>query len=182
MIECPDCRGRYPIDPSKSSRTVARIKCPRCSHVFSVDFSAIAPAAMPKSAEPPKPLPPRTKVLIVDDARFFRELIADMLKALPVDFLLAADGVEALEMIRRERPGLVVLDLNLPRLDGYELIRQVRAEPLLNRVRLLAMSGVFRREEDALRAERSGADDFLNKSFTPEQLQRRVAKLLGISA
>jgi CheY-like chemotaxis protein len=118
-------------------------------------------------------------VLVVDDSRFFRELVVDELKPLALDFLMAADGVEALAIIRRQRPALVILDLNLPGMDGYELIRQVRGDVSLRDIRLLAMSGVYRTEVDAAQVKAAGADDFMGKSFNPEQLQFRVQKLLA---
>jgi CheY-like chemotaxis protein len=117
-------------------------------------------------------------VLIVDDSSFFRELLADVLKPLHLRLLMAGDGAEALQLIRQKHPALVILDLNLPGMSGYDLIRQVRADPALGGLRLLAMSGIYRKETDAAEVHAAGADDFLSKSFNPEQLQLRVKKLL----
>jgi DNA-binding response OmpR family regulator len=92
---------------------------------------------------------------------------------------MAGDGDEALRIIRQRRPVLVILDLSLPGTSGYELIRQVRDEPSLRELRLLAMSGVYRKQTDAAEVQAAGADDFVSKSFKPEQLQARVKKLLA---
>lgn len=172
IIQCPACRARYQIDPKQTSKRVARIKCPKCGEVFQAKLvqengegSPASPGAIPR-------------VLVVDDSRFFRELVLDVLKPLSLTFFTAADGMEALEIIRRERPDLVILDLNLPGKNGYDLIREVRAEESLKNIRLLAMSGVYRKETDVTEVRQVGADDFLNKSFKPEQLQERVAALL----
>jgi DNA-binding response OmpR family regulator len=73
----------------------------------------------------------------------------------------------------------VILDLNLPGMSGYELIRSVRMDPALDKLRLLAMSGVYRKVADAVEVQAAGADDFISKSFKPEQLQLRVKKLLA---
>lgn len=175
IIQCPSCGARYQIDAKRTSKRVARVKCPKCADIFQVTLveeqggeSPAVPAAAPRVP----------KVLVVDDSKFFRELILDVLKPMPMTFLTAADGTEALEVIRRERPDLVILDLNLPGKNGYELIREVRAEEDLKNIRLLAMSGVYRKETDVTEVRHVGADDFINKSFKPEQLQERVTALL----
>jgi len=179
-IQCPQCQSRYRFDSSKAKKAVVRIKCPGCGHAFQVDLSALKEQPPVVSADKglSGPVPAAKKLLIVDDSNFFRELILDILKSLNVEFFTAADGDEGLRIIRREKPALVLLDLNLPRKNGYELIREVRADLELKQVRLLAMSGVFRKNEDISEVYRGGADDFISKSFKPEQLLERVNKLL----
>jgi predicted Zn finger-like uncharacterized protein len=172
IIQCPVCRARYQIDPKGAPKHMARVKCPKCTEVFQITLTEEAGGELPSA---PAVAP---RVLVVDDSKFFRELILDVLKPLPLTFLTAADGMEALEVIRREQPDLVILDLNLPGKNGYELIREVRAEEALKDIRLLAMSGVYRKETDVTEVRHLGADDFLNKSFKPEQLQERVTALL----
>lgn len=181
IIACPGCGARYRIDPSRAAKAVARIKCPQCTKVF--EIAVAVPDAAPAFPEPaatvaPPAAPAAAKVLVVDDSKFFRELLIDVLRPLNLTFLLAADGAEALQLIRREHPSLVILDLNLPAMNGYELIREVRADASLCDIRMLAMSGVYRKETDAAQVQAAGADDFINKSFRPEQLQFRVQKLL----
>lgn len=173
IIECPACRARYQIDPAGTSKRVVRVKCPKCAGVFQVTLETEGGARSPAASERAAPT-----VLVVDDSKFFRELILDVLKPLSLNLLTAADGMEALQIMRRERPDLVMLDLNLPGKNGYELIREVRAEEALKDIPLLAMSGVYRKEADVFEVRRAGADDFIHKSFKPEQLQERVAALL----
>ncbi len=195
-IHCPECESTYRIDPSRIKAGVARVKlrCTKCNAVFSVVISpqpqqvqeaAAAVAGKPAPvASPPVPIKPTPtgcagkRVLVVDDSKFFRELIVDVLKPLDLDFQLAGDGIEALELLRQNTFELVLLDLNLPRMNGYELIATVRSDASLQSTMLLAMSGVFRKETDVARVVQAGADDFINKSFKPEQLQERVRKLL----
>ncbi|TYO98818.1 two-component system chemotaxis response regulator CheY [Geothermobacter ehrlichii] len=166
VIECPSCRARYRIDPSGIDKKVARVRCPKCGHGFEIDLAG----------------PARPKILIVDDARFFREVVLDILSQLAVTILKAGDGDEALDLIRGERPDLVILDLKLPGKDGYQLVREVRADPALASTKLLAMSSVYRGEDEIRRIMQIGADDFLNKSFRPEQLLLRVRKLLDAAS
>jgi predicted Zn finger-like uncharacterized protein len=142
IIQCSGCDARYRIDPSRVTKSVARVKCPQCTAVFEVNLRSVQ--AEPSAAAP---APAGTglgtadsaaaEVLIVDDSKFFRELVADVLKPLQLRFLMTGDGVEALQIIRQKRPTLVILDLNLPGMSGYELIRQVREELSLRDLRLL---------------------------------------------
>jgi predicted Zn finger-like uncharacterized protein len=179
-IQCPQCQSRYRFDASKANKAVVRIKCPGCGHGFQVDLASLDDqrSALAAAEKVHEPASKGKKLLIVDDSNFFRELILDILKSLKVEFFTAGDGEEGLQIIRREKPDLVLLDLNLPRKNGYELIRDVRDDQELKQVSLLAMSGVFRKNEDISEVYRGGADDFISKSFKPEQLLERVNKLL----
>ncbi|MGO9496390.1 MAG: response regulator [Solirubrobacteraceae bacterium] len=116
-------------------------------------------------------------VLIVDDDQFIRKLIATTLEDVS-EFELheAADGVEALEVARQTRPRLVFLDVDMPRLNGIEACRQLRAGDSsgnLTIVMLTASSG-DNVESDA---EAAGADLFLTKPFSPLDLLRLVDQL-----
>lgn len=173
-IQCIRCGTVFRIDPSRVTTESVRIKCTRCATVFPVTLPPRQETATP----PFDPLGSSPTLLVVDDAPFFLEVIVDILKPLAATLLTSSDGVAALEIVRRERPAVVVLDLNLPGMDGFQLMREIRADPRLAGVRLLAMSGVFRKEADAAEALRAGADAFFNKSFRPEQLLDKVRDLL----
>lgn len=174
VVTCPACRGRYKIDPSDSKSRVGKVKCPGCSHLFEIsltvngqDDKAQAAARVPL-------------ILIVDDARFFRQMVEDLLKDLPVEFISAADGDEAWSKITTRLPQLVLLDLNIPGRSGKEILQSIQKEPRLNRVKVLAMSGVERGAETDAAVRRFGAVDFINKSFKPSELEKRVRNILGI--
>jgi DNA-binding response OmpR family regulator len=119
-------------------------------------------------------------VLVVDDARFFREMIKEMLQELPIRLVLAADGHEAWQQISALSPQLVLLDLNIPGKSGKEIVQELRQSTGNERVKVLAMSGIERGAEVASEMRQIGADDFINKSFTPRELQDRVRKLLDL--
>lgn len=174
-IECPGCNARYKIDPGQTTKTLVSIKCPKCSVSFKVNLSGTAPPPQVSGQTD------ATKILVVDDARFFRELILDLLKPLGMNVLTASDGVEALKIIEDQKPSLVLLDLNLPKMNGYDLIKAVRADASIpENTYLLAMSGVVRKAEDVRKIERAGADDFMYKSFTPDEFLARIRKILGL--
>lgn len=175
-LRCPLCGARYRL-PADRIKPGARVRCSKCNDVFSLR-GKIEDLVFDNSTAHSDRI---YKVAIIEDARFFREMIRDVLA--PLDLLIyeAADGSEGLELVRREMPDLVILDLNLPGLNGYELMRIIREEPSLHSVRLLAMSGVYRKESHQEAAEKAGADDFIGKSFTPETFLERVRRLLEMS-
>ncbi len=106
-------------------------------------------------------------------------MIVKLLEPLSATLITAEDGIQALAMVYRERPDLLILDLNLPGMDGFSLIRSVRADKRLTGLRILAMSGVFRTEEDISKATAAGADLFLRKSFESDDFLQTVKSMLG---
>jgi DNA-binding response OmpR family regulator len=116
------------------------------------------------------------KILIVDDEPDVRALVRSSLSLaqqslIPIE---AADGDEALAMIYSQRPDLVVLDLALPRRDGFSVLEQVREKTDLPII-VLTARGL---EEDKLRGLRLGADDYLTKPFSPRELVARIENVL----
>lgn len=121
-------------------------------------------------------------VLIVDDDRFIRKLIRTTLEDV-AEFELheAGDGVEALEVAERERPALVFLDVDMPRLDGIETCRRLRASGGSHQTTIVMLTAAH--EEAVERnAEAAGADLFLTKPFSPLDLLRLVDGLAGDGA
>jgi len=112
------------------------------------------------------------KVLIVDDEPDVRALVRSSLSYARQDLtaIEAADGDEALAMIYSERPDLVVLDLALPKRDGFAVLEQVRGKTDLPII-VLTARGL---EEDKIKGLRLGADDYLTKPFSPRELVARI--------
>jgi two-component system KDP operon response regulator KdpE len=120
------------------------------------------------------------KVLIVDDEPDVRALVRSALSFARQDLTAveAADGDEALAMIYSERPDLVVLDLALPRRDGFAVLAQVREKTDLPII-VLTARGL---EEDKVKGLRLGADDYLTKPFSPRELVARIESVLRRSS
>ena len=173
IISCPECSARYRIDPAGSKVSVARVKCPGCSHVFEITLESPSSENAPDVSGQPR-------VLIVDDANFFREMIKDILSGLSIELLTASDGEEAWQVISTRKPQLVLLDLNIPGNSGKEILQALQNSPLSADVKVLAMSGVERGDETAAEVRKIGATDFINKSFKPRELENRVKGILGL--
>lgn len=114
------------------------------------------------------------KILVVDDDLELLGLISFALRQAGYLVIEAADGIEALAAFAREQPDLIILDVNLPRLDGFEVCRRIRAEATLPIMLLTVRSS----EEDQVHGLDLGADDYLTKPFSPRTLLARVRALL----
>ncbi|HEV2787311.1 MAG TPA: response regulator [Solirubrobacteraceae bacterium] len=116
-------------------------------------------------------------VLIVDDDPFIRKLIVTTLEGVSTFRLhQASDGEEAVEAARRESPRLVFLDIDMPRLDGIEACRRMRAEPAMEGARIVMLTASAD-DSARSRAAAAGADRFLTKPFSPLDLLRLVDDL-----
>ena len=119
----------------------------------------------------------RRAVLIVDDDPSIRKLIVTTLEGVAAfDLHEASDGVNAVEAARHEQPRLVFLDIDMPRLDGIEACRQIRAVTGMQGATIVMLTAAV---EDSARerAHQAGADFFLTKPFSPLELLRLVAEL-----
>ena len=114
------------------------------------------------------------KVLIVDDETQVVELLTIVLEGDHHELFAAFDGEEALEVVRRERPHLVLSDVMMPRLDGRELCRQIKADPSTRDTSVILMSAMHR-----LDPGESGADEVISKPFDITSVQNVVNRLLA---
>ena len=114
------------------------------------------------------------KILVVDDEPNIREVVGLYLRREGYDVLSAADGEEGLELYRRGRPDLVVLDLILPKLDGLEVCRRMQAQRRVPLIMLTARG----EEADRVLGMGAGAADYVVKPFRPRALMTRVSALL----
>ncbi len=117
------------------------------------------------------------RILLVDDSRVTRELIKVYLIARDVELQEAADGAEALRMIRMSPPDLVLADLRMPRLDGYGLCEALQADARLRKVPVLILTSSRDAEAEA-RLRRAGARAVLQKPIQPQPLQDAIHRHL----
>ena len=117
------------------------------------------------------------KVLIVDDDPFIRKLIATTLEDVAgFELLQASDGAEAVDIASSEKPELVFLDIDMPRLDGIEACAKIRAQEATADATIVMLTATSRTDNER-RAEDAGADLFLTKPFSPLDLLRLVEEL-----
>lgn len=116
--------------------------------------------------------PSTTTVLLVEDHEDSRQMYAEFLR-LQFNVVEAGDGVGALKMMQETPPDIVVTDLALPRMDGFELVRRMRADERLRQVPVIALSG-FSGSEYETRARAAGLNVVLQKPCLPDDLARAV--------
>jgi DNA-binding response OmpR family regulator len=117
-------------------------------------------------------------ILVADDDDDIRALVTFRLERAGYDVISASDGEEAFVLACERRPDLVVLDVMMPRADGLEVTRRLRAREDTNRIPIILLTARAR-EADVATGFDAGADDYLKKPFSPQELQMRVRAMLG---
>ena len=116
-------------------------------------------------------------VLVVEDSRTQREMISEMLKKSGLSVIVAGDGVEALEQIQGHHPDLVVLDIIMPRMNGYEVCRRLKGDSKTEKLAVV-MCSAKNEEFDRYWGIKQGADAYISKPFHPQELVGTVKQLL----
>ncbi len=142
-----------------------------------IDELSAAPAALPSFASPSegRRSPPRTRILIADDNLDGAQSLAFMLELDGHDVRTAHDGVEAIEIAESFRPQVALLDIGMPRLDGYSAARELRGRPWGTALCLVALTG-WGQAEDRRRAAEAGFDRHLVKPVDPDMLKAVIAQ------
>lgn len=137
---------------------------------------AVEPAPEPARSGPARLAGGRPLLLVADDEPDARDVLAQVL-APEYDVLAAADGQQAVDLARSERPDVVLLDLNMPRLDGFQALERLRADPSTTDIPVIFVSA---RSDDAVKVRSLdlGAVDYLQKPFSERELRARVERTL----
>ncbi len=114
------------------------------------------------------------KILVVDDEASIRRILETRLSMIGYDVVTAGDGEEALRMFRHNQLDLVVLDVMMPKLDGYDVCQQLRRESDIPIIMLTALGNVA----DRITGLELGADDYVVKPFSPKELEARIRSIL----
>ena len=125
------------------------------------------------------PVNGRSYILIVDDNRQNAELLEAYLEALDADIAIAADGVQALEMVQERQPDLILLDIMMPRMSGFEVCRRLKQDAQTKNI-LIVMVTALNELGDIERGVDCGADDFLSKPIHKLELLTRVKSMLRV--
>ena len=120
----------------------------------------------------------KRRVLLADDDPALRRLIVTTMGTVDFEVLQAVNGEEALEMARQHHPELVLLDVNMPKLDGFEVCRLLKSEPDTTAIKIVMLTARGT-DADRARAQDAGADDYFIKPFSPVQLLNKVYALLS---
>jgi DNA-binding response OmpR family regulator len=119
-----------------------------------------------------------TKILIAEDERDIRDLVAFTLRFAGYEVITAANGEEAVEMAPKENPDLILMDVRMPRMTGYDACRILKANPAMKDIPVVFLSAKGQESEIQIGLE-VGAEEYLLKPFAPDQLAERVRAILA---
>jgi len=119
-----------------------------------------------------------TKILITEDEPDIRELVAFTLRFAGYEVVTGSNGEEAVMLAKQELPDLILLDVRMPRLTGYEACKQIKEDPALKDTPVVFLSAKGQESEIASGIE-AGAEEYLLKPFAPDQLTERVRSILA---
>ncbi len=119
-----------------------------------------------------------SRILAVDDEPHILKLVSFSLRAQGFEVLEASDGLAAVEMAEKEQPDLILLDVMMPALDGYEACRRIKANPATKDIPVVMLSAKSQKTEQSAGVQ-AGALDYICKPFTPKDLVAQVRGFLG---
>ncbi|MEA3452728.1 MAG: response regulator [Patescibacteria group bacterium] len=118
------------------------------------------------------------KILLIEDDPFLIDIYSTKLKEAGFKFLVIKDGKEVLKIVQKEKPNLIILDIILPNIDGWQILRQIKKESKLKRIKIIILSNLSQKEE-VIKGVKLGADKYFIKSdHTPSQIIKEINKLL----
>lgn len=118
------------------------------------------------------------RILIVEDQEDNRRIIRDVLRHAGYQTDEATTGEDAIASVNAQAPDLILMDVQLPGLDGYATTRQIKSDPALRQVPIIAVTS-FALVGDDVKAREAGCDDYVAKPYSPRKLLQRVKELLG---
>src|SRR4030095_16934424 len=142
----------------------------------------LAGARMPETNSPPpnnESFLPQSTVLIVDDNPQNVELLQAFLESLPVRIVTAVDGLDALQKVTQHQPDLVLLDIMMPQMSGFQVCRKLKADPKTHDIQILMVTAL-NELGDIEQANECGTDDFVSKPVNKIELLTRVKSLLRV--
>jgi two-component system, cell cycle response regulator DivK len=119
----------------------------------------------------------RRLILVVEDQPDNRQIIRDMLSAFDYELAEAENGVEALEAVAKKKPDLILMDIQMPIMDGYEATRRIKADSATKGIPIIAVTS-YALSGDEQKARDAGCDDYVPKPFSPKQLLAKIRQYL----
>jgi len=118
------------------------------------------------------------RILVVDDQEDLRGVLRDLLTGSGYTIIEAADGAAGVAKAKSDRPDLILMDIQMPVIDGYEATRRIKVDPDLNPIPIVAVSS-FAMKGDEEKARAAGCDHYVTKPYSPMQLLRLIRSFLG---
>jgi two-component system cell cycle response regulator DivK len=117
------------------------------------------------------------RILVVEDQEDNRQIIRDLLSATDYEIIEAESGEQALEAVAKQRPDLILMDIQLPGIDGYEVTRRIKANPALRSITIIAVTSYALSGEEQ-KARAAGCNEYIPKPYSPRQLLAKIRQYL----
>jgi two-component system, cell cycle response regulator DivK len=117
------------------------------------------------------------KILVIEDTEDNRQILRDLLSMAGYDLVEAADGAEGVAMAAEHKPDLILIDIQMPVMDGYEATRRIKADPALAAIPVIAVTS-YALSGDEQKARDAGCDGYIAKPFSPRQMLAKVREIL----
>jgi two-component system cell cycle response regulator DivK len=118
-------------------------------------------------------------ILVVEDQEDNRQILRDLLGSVGYDMIEAGDGLAALAAVKARRPDLILMDIQLPLLDGYEATRRIKADPDLRDIPIIVVTS-YALSGDEAKARAAGCDAYVTKPYSPRQLLAKIKEFLPV--
>ena len=118
------------------------------------------------------------RILMVEDTEDNRQIIRDLMESVGYDLIEAVDGAAGVAMAAEHRPDLILMDIQLPVMDGYEASRRIKADPELSRIPIIAVTS-YALSGDEAKTRAAGCDGYVAKPFSPRQLLAKMNEFLA---
>jgi len=169
LIVCPNCKKRFDVDPGSSDQP-KKLRCSNCRAVF----------RLVRKGERREAPQARLKVVIANESAAFCQAVEKVLLSEPFELFLCTDGKQALETVEKVTPDVLLLDVALPTMFGFEVCERVRQNPALSKVKIVLIASIY----DKTRYKRSpnslyGADDYIEKHHIPDSLVAMIYRLVS---
>lgn len=176
LVRCPQCKVEIRLVDYRPDARVVKYFCPDCEQIVRIDLE-LDEVRSSSSSGSFRAVERRKTVLIADDSTWVLERVRGQLVDAGYNVIVAEDGATALQRIRDEHPDLVVLDLLMPRVTGFDVLRTLRSEERIKNTAVVAMSSVYSdRILDFL--QELGAAGFVDKRQSLDSLAFRVKRII----
>jgi predicted Zn finger-like uncharacterized protein len=180
QIVCPGCKTRFGFAAQKVGTDGIKLRCSKCLAIFRVARKNPPPAAAHRSEFTQTAQLPRIKVVVANESPVFCRAVSMVLASEPFDVFTFNDGREALDAIRQLKPDVVLLDVALPSIYGFEVCETIRKEQDIACAKVILIASIY----DKTRYKRAplslyGADDYIEKHHIPDSLAVMIYRLLS---
>ncbi len=180
QIVCPGCKTRFSFNVEKVDTFGIKLCCSKCRTIFRVVRKGQQPDAAPPGGAAAPAGRPRIKVVVANESPAFCKAVIGVLASEPFDVFAYHDGSEAFAAINQLKPDVVLLDVALPSMYGFEVCEALRKEPAIAGTKVILIASIY----DKTRYKRSpvslyGADDYIEKHHIPDSLAGTIYRLLS---